>query len=85
MLGRPGGIAPEKSGHRASPTHAISARAGPDPNGHGRRGPATGPRPCRDTANRCSPLSTEEARRALAEGVPGCPQCRPHVALGVLE
>ncbi|MFD9302104.1 DUF6233 domain-containing protein [Streptomyces sp. NPDC060048] len=26
---------------------------------------------CWDTAKRCSPLSTEEARRALAEGVPG--------------
>ncbi|MFD9341987.1 DUF6233 domain-containing protein [Streptomyces sp. NPDC060049] len=40
---------------------------------------------CWDTTNRCSPLSTEEAHRALAEGVPGCPQCRPDVALGVLE
>ncbi|MFD9337543.1 DUF6233 domain-containing protein [Streptomyces sp. NPDC060028] len=43
------------------------------------------PGDCWDTANRCSALSTEEARRALAEGVPGCPQCRPHVTLGVLE
>ncbi|MFE2307780.1 DUF6233 domain-containing protein, partial [Streptomyces sp. NPDC059411] len=36
-----------------------------------------------DTASRFSPLSTEEARRALAKGIPGCPQCRPHITLGV--
>ncbi|WP_251059313.1 MULTISPECIES: DUF6233 domain-containing protein [unclassified Streptomyces] len=26
-----------------------------------------------------------EVRRALAEGVPACPHCRPDAALGVLE
>ncbi|MFD3680925.1 DUF6233 domain-containing protein [Streptomyces sp. NPDC058613] len=31
---------------------------------------------CRDTAKRCAPLSAEEARQALAEGVPACPHCR---------
>ncbi|MFD9339570.1 DUF6233 domain-containing protein [Streptomyces sp. NPDC060028] len=40
---------------------------------------------CWDARKRCSPLSGEEARRALAEQVPPCPHCRPDVALGVLE
>ncbi|WP_392895732.1 DUF6233 domain-containing protein [Streptomyces sp. LN699] len=40
---------------------------------------------CWDTRNRCSPIDVEQARRALAEGVPGCPHCRPHIALGVLD
>lgn len=37
-LGRPGGTTPGRSGHRASPAHAISARAATDPSrppGHG--------------------------------------------------
>ncbi|MGW0391074.1 DUF6233 domain-containing protein [Streptomyces sp. NPDC003042] len=38
-----------------------------------------------DTGKRCAALSTEEAYRALAEGVPGCPPCQPDVALGVPE
>ncbi|MFE6844480.1 DUF6233 domain-containing protein [Streptomyces sp. NPDC057686] len=29
---------------------------------------------------RCSPVSSGEARRALAEGVPTCPHCRPEAA-----
>ncbi|MCX4633491.1 DUF6233 domain-containing protein [Streptomyces sp. NBC_01443] len=40
---------------------------------------------CWDARNRCTALSTDEARRTLAEGVPACPHCRPDVALGVLE
>ncbi|MGW0395638.1 DUF6233 domain-containing protein [Streptomyces sp. NPDC003042] len=40
---------------------------------------------CRDTGKRCAVLNTEEARRALAEGVPGCIHCRPDVVLGMLE
>ncbi|WP_327360136.1 DUF6233 domain-containing protein [Streptomyces sp. NBC_01296] len=34
---------------------------------------------------RCPPISSEEARRTLAQGVPGCPPCRPDAAPGVLE
>ncbi|WP_353962377.1 DUF6233 domain-containing protein [Streptomyces sp. NBC_01443] len=46
------------------------------------------PRPSRRTAK---PVTTRpgratlETRRALAEGVPSCPHCRPDAALGVLE
>ncbi|MFG2753947.1 DUF6233 domain-containing protein [Streptomyces xanthophaeus] len=40
---------------------------------------------CWDTAKRCGPVSAEEARRALAEGVQACPHCQPDVVLGVLE
>ncbi|WP_392900925.1 DUF6233 domain-containing protein [Streptomyces sp. LN699] len=40
---------------------------------------------CWDTRNRCSAVEVEQARRALAAGVPGCPHRRPHVALGVLD
>ncbi|MFI6007180.1 DUF6233 domain-containing protein [Streptomyces sp. NPDC051366] len=40
---------------------------------------------CWDARKRCSPLSSEEARRALAEGVPACPHCRPNAARGMLE
>ncbi|MFJ3205669.1 DUF6233 domain-containing protein [Streptomyces sp. NPDC086989] len=28
-------------------------------------------------------MTLDEARRALAEGVPGCPHCRPDAALGI--
>ncbi|MFF5706609.1 DUF6233 domain-containing protein [Streptomyces sp. NPDC012794] len=40
---------------------------------------------CWDTRSRCKPATTDCARRALAEGVHGCPACRPDTALGVLE
>ncbi|MET9959880.1 DUF6233 domain-containing protein [Streptomyces sp. NPDC006326] len=40
---------------------------------------------CWDAGKRCSPLSGEEARRALTEGVPACPHCRPDAALGMPE
>ncbi|MFF2192993.1 DUF6233 domain-containing protein [Streptomyces sp. NPDC058157] len=29
--------------------------------------------------------TADTARRALAEGIPACPQCRPDTALGTLE
>lgn len=38
-----------------------------------------------DTRTRCKPATAEAARRALAEGVPACPHCRPDTALGILE
>ncbi|WP_443067490.1 DUF6233 domain-containing protein [Streptomyces sp. NBC_01426] len=40
---------------------------------------------CRGTHKRCSAIDVEQTRRALAEGVPGCPHCRPHITLGVLD
>ncbi|WP_406179033.1 DUF6233 domain-containing protein [Streptomyces sp. NBC_01006] len=40
---------------------------------------------CWDTRTRCKPATTDHARRALAEGVPACPLCRPDIARGVLE
>lgn len=40
---------------------------------------------CWDAGKRSAALGVEQARRALAEGVPACPQCRPDTALGVLE
>ncbi|MFE1558893.1 DUF6233 domain-containing protein [Streptomyces sp. NPDC058734] len=40
---------------------------------------------CWDTRTRCKPATAEAARRALTEGVPACPQCRPDTALGILE
>ncbi|MFF5808289.1 DUF6233 domain-containing protein [Streptomyces sp. NPDC012746] len=40
---------------------------------------------CWDTGKRCQGISEGEARRALADSVPGCPHCRPEVALGMLD
>ncbi|MDA5284754.1 DUF6233 domain-containing protein [Streptomyces sp. Isolate_45] len=40
---------------------------------------------CWDTRTRCKPATSDTARRALAEGIPACPHCRPDTALGVLE
>lgn len=40
---------------------------------------------CWDTRTRCKPASADTARRALAEGVSACPQCRPDTVLGILE
>ncbi|MFK0050211.1 DUF6233 domain-containing protein [Streptomyces sp. NPDC090741] len=40
---------------------------------------------CWDSRKRCTAISTDEARRALAEQVPPCPHCRPDVALGMPE
>jgi hypothetical protein len=39
---------------------------------------------CRNAGRRSSGTSREEALRALTEGVPACPQCRPEARLGVL-
>ncbi|WP_406187387.1 DUF6233 domain-containing protein [Streptomyces sp. NBC_01006] len=38
---------------------------------------------CWDARKRCTGMSTDEARRALAEGVQACPHCRPDAALGI--
>ncbi|MFB6811463.1 DUF6233 domain-containing protein [Streptomyces sp. NPDC056387] len=38
---------------------------------------------CWDARKRCTGMSMEEARRALAEGVQACPHCRPDAALGI--
>ncbi|WP_327280941.1 DUF6233 domain-containing protein [Streptomyces sp. NBC_01205] len=40
---------------------------------------------CWDSRKRCTAISTDEARRALAEHVPACPYCRPDTALGMPE
>ncbi|WP_328741247.1 DUF6233 domain-containing protein (plasmid) [Streptomyces erythrochromogenes] len=40
---------------------------------------------CWDRGKRWRPLSAEEARRALAEGVRACTHCRPDTALGVID
>ncbi|MEU8779941.1 DUF6233 domain-containing protein [Streptomyces sp. NPDC048606] len=40
---------------------------------------------CWDTRTRCKPASVDAARRALAEGVSACPQCRPDSALGFVD
>ncbi|MFE3629396.1 DUF6233 domain-containing protein [Streptomyces goshikiensis] len=40
---------------------------------------------CWDTSQRCAPVSAEQARRALTDGVPECPHCRPDTVLGVLD
>ncbi|WP_030304025.1 DUF6233 domain-containing protein [Streptomyces katrae] len=40
---------------------------------------------CWDARKRCTAMSMEEVRRALAEGVPACPHCRPDAVLGMLE
>ncbi|MEW1637543.1 DUF6233 domain-containing protein [Streptomyces sp. NPDC093801] len=40
---------------------------------------------CWDTRTRCKAATVDAARRALAEGVPACPQCRPDTALGMLD
>ncbi|WP_405754175.1 DUF6233 domain-containing protein [Streptomyces sp. NBC_00073] len=38
---------------------------------------------CWDARKRCTGMSMDEARRALAEGVQACPHCRPDAALGM--
>ncbi|MFF1496625.1 DUF6233 domain-containing protein [Streptomyces sp. NPDC058304] len=38
---------------------------------------------CWDARKRCTAMSMERARRALAEGIPACPHCRPDAALGM--
>ncbi|MFG2987355.1 DUF6233 domain-containing protein [Streptomyces sp. NPDC048258] len=51
---------------------------------------AAGPRPCGDCGDcgdagmRCPAPSSEEARRAPAEGLPACLHCRPDAALGCI-
>ncbi|MFJ6566679.1 DUF6233 domain-containing protein [Streptomyces sp. NPDC091292] len=40
---------------------------------------------CWSAGKRSRPLRREQAIRALADGVPACPQCRPDTALQVLE
>lgn len=40
---------------------------------------------CWNAAKRAAGISQEEARRALAEGVPACPHPRPDTALGYVE
>ncbi|MFF4104346.1 DUF6233 domain-containing protein [Streptomyces sp. NPDC001903] len=40
---------------------------------------------CWDSRKRCAPIGTDQARRALAEGIPACPHCRPDTALGMPE
>ncbi|MFF7081755.1 DUF6233 domain-containing protein [Streptomyces lavendulae] len=37
------------------------------------------------TRTRCKPATTDQARRALTEGVSARPRCRPDTALGMLE
>ncbi|MFB6807951.1 DUF6233 domain-containing protein [Streptomyces sp. NPDC056387] len=38
---------------------------------------------CWDARKRCTGMTMDEARRALAEGVQACPHCRPDAALGI--
>jgi hypothetical protein len=40
---------------------------------------------CWSAKKRSRPITQDEARRALADGVAPCPQCRPDTPLGVLE
>ncbi|MFD6880261.1 MULTISPECIES: DUF6233 domain-containing protein [unclassified Streptomyces] len=40
---------------------------------------------CWDTRTRCKPTTADAARRALGEGIPTCPHCRPDTALGILD
>lgn len=40
---------------------------------------------CWNSGKRSHAVSREEARRALTEGVPACPQCRPDTELGLLD
>ncbi|WP_031152910.1 DUF6233 domain-containing protein [Streptomyces erythrochromogenes] len=40
---------------------------------------------CWDRGKRWRPLSAEEARRALSEGVKACIHCRPDTVLGVID
>jgi hypothetical protein len=40
---------------------------------------------CWNAAKRSKGITQDEARRALAEGVKPCPQCRPDTTLGVLD
>ncbi|MER7342437.1 DUF6233 domain-containing protein [Streptomyces sp. NPDC000075] len=42
-------------------------------------------RGCWDTCTRRMPATPDTARRAVADGVPACPQCRPDTALGTLD
>ncbi|WP_406179406.1 DUF6233 domain-containing protein [Streptomyces sp. NBC_01006] len=50
--------------------------------------PTAGPRTrrgCRGARKRCTAMTLEEARRALAEENPASPHCRPDTALGMPE
>ncbi|UFQ18252.1 MULTISPECIES: DUF6233 domain-containing protein [Streptomyces] len=40
---------------------------------------------CWSAKKRSRPITQDEARRVLADGVVPCPQCRPDTALGMLE
>ncbi|MEV6408825.1 DUF6233 domain-containing protein [Streptomyces bobili] len=40
---------------------------------------------CWNAGKRSKGISQDAARRALAEGVTACPQCRPDTALGYVE
>ncbi|MFF4583672.1 DUF6233 domain-containing protein [Streptomyces sp. NPDC001373] len=50
-----------------------------------RHRPARRARPHRRLLGHPHPLQADTARRALTEGVPACPQCRPDTALGMLD
>ena len=40
---------------------------------------------CWNAGKRSRPISRDQARRALADGVKACPQCQPDTALGMLD
>ncbi|MEV5646218.1 DUF6233 domain-containing protein [Streptomyces flaveolus] len=40
---------------------------------------------CWNAAKRSKGITQDEARRALADGIKPCPQCRPDTTLGVLD
>ncbi|MFE5774002.1 DUF6233 domain-containing protein [Streptomyces sp. NPDC056485] len=40
---------------------------------------------CWDSRKRCTAITIDQARRALAEGIQACPHCRPDTALGMPE
>ncbi|KPI34146.1 hypothetical protein OV450_6057 [Actinobacteria bacterium OV450] len=69
---------------------AVRRPAPPPPDGLIERGIGVGQLPvrvhaggCWDTRKRCTAMTMDEARRALAQGVPPCPHCRPDAALGM--
>ncbi|MGV2914668.1 DUF6233 domain-containing protein [Streptomyces alfalfae] len=53
--------------------------------GHGGRPVEVHCGDCHAAGKRRQGISAEEARRALADGVPACTHCRPDTELGVLE
>ncbi|WP_267887257.1 DUF6233 domain-containing protein [Streptomyces sp. WM6372] len=65
---------------RTCPVWGLPAWAEPLP---GFEASCPGKQTCWDARKRCTGMSMDEARRALAEGVQVCPRCRPDVALGM--